>query len=594
MAGSRWRTTAMGRAWVRIGAALRAIPARLSTRPCCGCRGASSSRRPIRAPMIRRLPRIYSPGFFVFAGKVVHAQGQSPFEIAPPSPQWENLLNGFGWLRHLRVAENPMATHECANARYRFPPAAPEQRRPGLGRPCRGATAHVLDQRLALSARRRGSRLLSSFHAEPSPTMPAICSSGFRAAFRWKTVSFRRSPFAPWPSPRMPKPRLAAPRDPGARPARSGGASWRMAATSADRRAPSSTSSSTFLPLRHLFLAKNQSPPSSCKRRSPAACRSFASCGSATEISACFTAWATCRPIRSPSSFATSRPPASRSSARRFELRALGGRYDGAAHGCRRPAPFCLFAGGACERARLRVFRWPVARGRELRRAHHRLERGPRGGAPHGCSFDARHRGHVLLPFRSEECADRSRRRPSSSARPRRKPCGRRVRPERGSTAMHHGYARRFGLLHERGLALSPDGATVHGLDALLDADPKRPAGGVPFALRFHLHPDVRCDARARGCGRQARSSERCLVAFRSRRATAGARGKHLLCRPRRRRGGPGRSSSRLSPPPPARSPGASPASGVHRRRRWRRGPAGQRDQAQSVMPRTNELAESG
>ena len=58
-------------------------------------------------------------------------------------------------------------------------------------------------------------------------------------------------------------------------------------------------------------------------------------------------------------------------------------------------------------------------------------------------------------------------------------------------TAMHHGYARRFGLLHERGLALEPDGATVHGLDALLDADAKRPAGGVPFALRFHLHPDV-------------------------------------------------------------------------------------------------------
>ena len=31
MAGSRWRTTAMGRALVRTGAAFRAIPARLST-----------------------------------------------------------------------------------------------------------------------------------------------------------------------------------------------------------------------------------------------------------------------------------------------------------------------------------------------------------------------------------------------------------------------------------------------------------------------------------------------------------------------------------------------------------------------------------
>jgi uncharacterized heparinase superfamily protein len=58
-------------------------------------------------------------------------------------------------------------------------------------------------------------------------------------------------------------------------------------------------------------------------------------------------------------------------------------------------------------------------------------------------------------------------------------------------TAMHQGYARRFGLLHERGLALSRDGAILHGLDALLDADPRRPAGAVPYALRFHLHPSV-------------------------------------------------------------------------------------------------------
>jgi uncharacterized heparinase superfamily protein len=57
---------------------------------------------------------------------------------------------------------------------------------------------------------------------------------------------------------------------------------------------------------------------------------------------------------------------------------------------------------------------------------------------------------------------------------------------------MHSGYVNRFGLLHERGLAVSQDGTSVHGLDGLIDADPKRPAGAVPYALRFHLHPHVR------------------------------------------------------------------------------------------------------
>jgi uncharacterized heparinase superfamily protein len=58
-------------------------------------------------------------------------------------------------------------------------------------------------------------------------------------------------------------------------------------------------------------------------------------------------------------------------------------------------------------------------------------------------------------------------------------------------TAAHAGYARRFGYLHERGIAVASDGAVVHGLDALIDADPRKPAGAVSYALRFHLHPSV-------------------------------------------------------------------------------------------------------
>jgi uncharacterized heparinase superfamily protein len=46
---------------------------------------------------------IYS-GIFSFAGKVVTAEGHSPFEIQPPSREWSEVLLGFSWLRHLRSA----------------------------------------------------------------------------------------------------------------------------------------------------------------------------------------------------------------------------------------------------------------------------------------------------------------------------------------------------------------------------------------------------------------------------------------------------------------------------------------------------------
>jgi uncharacterized heparinase superfamily protein len=56
---------------------------------------------------------IYS-GYFAFAAKVVDVHGQSPFLVESPSPEWEAQLMGFGWLRHLRAAGTPLAK---ANAR---------------------------------------------------------------------------------------------------------------------------------------------------------------------------------------------------------------------------------------------------------------------------------------------------------------------------------------------------------------------------------------------------------------------------------------------------------------------------------------------
>lgn len=63
-----------------------------------------------------------------------------------------------------------------------------------------------------------------------------------------------------------------------------------------------------------------------------------------------------------------------------------------------------------------------------------------------------------------------------------------------GFIASHDGYLRPFGLIHERGIALRPDGRRVDGFDALRAPSP-RSAGPVEARLRFHLHPAVRVEA---------------------------------------------------------------------------------------------------
>ncbi|CAA2141380.1 heparinase II/III family protein [Methylobacterium bullatum] len=53
-------------------------------------------------------------GLFVFAGRSLSVSGRSPFDYAPPSPEWADAFYGFGWLRHLRAADTALAR---ANAR---------------------------------------------------------------------------------------------------------------------------------------------------------------------------------------------------------------------------------------------------------------------------------------------------------------------------------------------------------------------------------------------------------------------------------------------------------------------------------------------
>lgn len=57
--------------------------------------------------------------------------------------------------------------------------------------------------------------------------------------------------------------------------------------------------------------------------------------------------------------------------------------------------------------------------------------------------------------------------------------------------ASHDGYGRRFGFKHRRLLALGNDGRDLRGEDMLLPEGRKRRRDTVPFAIRFHLSPEV-------------------------------------------------------------------------------------------------------
>ena len=68
--------------------------------------------------------------------------------------------------------------------------------------------------------------------------------------------------------------------------------------------------------------------------------------------------------------------------------------------------------------------------------------------------------------------------------------------------ASHDGYARRYGLIHERRLVLSPDGRQLSGEDRLYAAARRRGRGAnAPFAVRFHLAPAVEATTTADGQG---------------------------------------------------------------------------------------------
>lgn len=76
-------------------------------------------------------------------------------------------------------------------------------------------------------------------------------------------------------------------------------------------------------------------------------------------------------------------------------------------------------------------------------------------------------------------------------------PVSRRVETAQGWTvdAMHDGYVQAFGIRHERQVTMSPQGLMVTGRDRLVpdrSDGHSRAMAGLSYALRFHIHPDVR------------------------------------------------------------------------------------------------------
>lgn len=66
-------------------------------------------------------------------------------------------------------------------------------------------------------------------------------------------------------------------------------------------------------------------------------------------------------------------------------------------------------------------------------------------------------------------------------------------------TTQHDGYAKRFGIIHERHISISADGRSITGEDRLISVAKK--AKGKDAVVRFHLHPDVKAQVNQSGQG---------------------------------------------------------------------------------------------
>ena len=72
--------------------------------------------------------------------------------------------------------------------------------------------------------------------------------------------------------------------------------------------------------------------------------------------------------------------------------------------------------------------------------------------------------------------------------------------------ASHDGYARAFGLIHQRRLSLGNDGKELRGEDKLVARGRRKIREAAPYAIRFHLAPGVEATVTADGMGAILRS----------------------------------------------------------------------------------------
>ena len=86
--------------------------------------------------------------------------------------------------------------------------------------------------------------------------------------------------------------------------------------------------------------------------------------------------------------------------------------------------------------------------------------------------------------------------------------------PPDGATVLqmsHDGYARRFGLVHERSLRLASDGSLLEGMDRFAGT-PLVP--DLQFAVRFHLHHGIAIEATGHRRALDLRLPDRSLWRF--------------------------------------------------------------------------------
>jgi uncharacterized heparinase superfamily protein len=72
--------------------------------------------------------------------------------------------------------------------------------------------------------------------------------------------------------------------------------------------------------------------------------------------------------------------------------------------------------------------------------------------------------------------------------------------------ASHDGYVRTFGIIHKRSLMLGNDGKELRGADQLIAKGRRKIRESAPYAVRFHLAPDVEATVTADGMGAILRS----------------------------------------------------------------------------------------